>query len=543
MRNNYLLALLSSFILWFAWPPIPYTSFLLFIGFVPLLVAIENVIRSDYKKKGKKIFALAFLSCFVWNTASIYWVYNAMHAYLDAFTSLLIAMIPFALAPLLMAITFRLYYQMRKQNNILLSFMGLISFWIGYEYLHQSWELSFPWMTLGNGFAGFHQIIQWYSITGVYGGTLWIWIANCMAFLLYWQINQKLQVYANKRLSISLAAVIIIPALISLIWYSKYEEHVNPSEIVTVQPNIDPFAKWGSISPKAQLDILINLSQKVAKLNTEFFIWPETAISDSKGINEEEFRTYAQYNQVIDFLQPYHNGNVLSGIESYGIYADQKTATAKPVGNLFYDSFNAAVLVDGSSKLQFYHKSKLVPGAEKMPFGKILTLLTPLFAHFGGSTGGYGSQAEPSVFYSASGIGAAPVICYESIWGNYVAEYIQKGAQFIAVITNDGWWGNTSGKDQHLQYAKLRAIENRRWVVRSANTGISAFINQRGDIVQKSSWWTPTALSQEINLNEELTFYTKYSDFIVYFSFLTSLLSICLLIVRKNKLTKNSPIV
>src|SRR5690606_10854283 len=229
--------------------------------------------------------------------------------------------------------------------------------------------------------------------------------------------------------------------------------------------------------------------------------------------------------------EPYHNGNVLSGIESYQIYEDQKTLTARPYGNVFYDSFNAAVLVDGSSKLQFYHKSKLVPGAEKTPFGKSLAFMTPLFKHFGGTTGGYGSQEEPSVFYSASGIGAAPVICYESIWGNYVADYIKKGAQFIAVITNDGWWGDTSGKDQnmkkraqsmafitndgwwedtsgkdqHLQYAKLRAIENRRWVVRSANTGISGFINQRGDIVQKSSWWVPTALSQEINLNEDLT--------------------------------------
>src|SRR5690606_25296337 len=146
----------------------------------------------------------------------------------------------------------------------------------------------------------------------------------------------------------------------------------------------------------------------------------------------------------------------------------------------------------------------------------------------------YGSQEEPSVFYSASGIGVAPVICYESIWGNYVAEFIKKGAQFIAVTTNDGWWGNTSGKDQHLLYAKLRAIENRRWVVRSANTGISAFINQRGDIVQKSTWWTPTALSQEINLNEELTFYTRSGDLIVYLCLLTGLISIGLIFVRKR---------
>ena len=97
-----------------------------------------------------------------------------------------------------------------------------------------------------------------------------------------------------------------------------------------------------------------------------------------------------------------------------------------------------------------------------------------------------------------------------------MAEAVSKGAQFIAVITNDGWWGNTSGKDQHLDYARLRAIENRRWVARSANTGISAFINQRGDVVQQTEWWKEAVIKQDINLNSELTFYTKHQDWIVY---------------------------
>lgn len=127
------------------------------------------------------------------------------------------------------------------------------------------------------------------------------------------------------------------------------------------------------------------------------------------------------------------------------------------------------------------------------------------------------------------------MICYESIWGDYVAEYARQGAQFIAIVTNDGWWGNTSGKDQHLQYAKLRAIENRRWVARSANTGISGFINQRGDIVQKTTWWQPDALTQEINLNEELTFYTKHGDLLIYIVLVSSLFSLLLIIIPKRK--------
>lgn len=538
MKQNYLLALLSAILLWFAWPPIPYSSTLLLIGFIPLLVAIENVMRGDYSKKGQKIFTLSFLTGFVWNTASIYWVFNAMNAFLPTVASLLIALIPFSLAPLLMASVFRLYYQLRKKNGIWISFIGLISLWIGYEYLHQSWSLSFPWMTLGNGFANFHQIIQWYSYTGVYGGTLWIFITNILGFLIYWQYKAEIAILSQRLLSCILAAVVIIPIAISAYMYYSYEEHINPSEVVVVQPNIDPYQKFGSISPAEQIDNLLHLSQSVAKQNTEFFIWPETAISEKGGINEEEFRSYPSYQRIEVFLQKYYNGNVVSGIESYAVYPDQKTLTARPYGNVFIESYNGSTLIDGTSKLQFYHKSKLVPGVEQMPFGKALAFMKPLFEHFGGTTGGYGSDPEPKVFYSQSGIGVAPVICYESIWGNYVAQYVKKGAQFIAIVTNDGWWKDTSGKDQHLAYAKLRAIENRRWVARSANTGISGFINQRGDIVQHTKWWTPTALAQEINLNEEITFYTQSGDYIVILAFVGCLLSLGMIIFSSKKRAK-----
>ncbi len=540
MKQNYLLALLSAFLLWFAWPPIPYTSLILLIAFVPLLIAIENVMRGNYVKKGAKIFGLAFLTGFVWNTASIYWVFNAMNAYLPTIPSILIALIPFSLAPLLMATAFRLYYELRKNNGIALSFIGLVSLWIGYEYLHQSWSLSFPWMTLGNGFSNFHQIIQWYSITGVYGGSLWIFSSNILAFLIIWQYKERISVLPQRILICLLTSIILFPTTISVFMYKTYEEHINPSEIVVIQPNIDPYQKFGSISPAEQLNNLLSLSSSVAKPNTEFFIWPETAISEQGGINEDEFRAYPSYQRIADFLQQYHNGNILSGIESYAVFTDQRTLTARPYGNVFIDSYNGSTLIDGSSKLQFYHKSKLVPGVEQLPFGNILSFMKPLFQHFGGTTGGYGSDPEPKVFYSQSGIGAAPVICYESIWGDHVAESVSKGAQFIAIVTNDGWWKDSSGKDQHLAYAKLRAIENRRWVARSANTGISGFINQKGDIVQQTKWWTADALAQEINLNEEMTFYTKSGDYIVFLALIGCIMSVFVILFPRRKRPTNT---
>ncbi|WP_090605423.1 apolipoprotein N-acyltransferase [Parapedobacter koreensis] len=516
MKKNYLLALLSAFLLWLAWPPIPYTAPLLWVAFVPLLLALETIMRSDYRKKGTKVFLLSGLTGLLWNTASIYWVFNAMNAVMPVYVAMFVALIPFGLSAVLMAFAFRLYYQLRKRYAIGWSFAGLVCFWIAYEYLHQTWDLAFPWMTLGNGFADTHQLVQWYEYTGVYGGTVWIWATNILAFLVVLSAKDGFAPAHRRKLSAALAALIVVPSAWSLYRYATYEEYENPSNVVVAQPNVDPYGKFSFITPEAQLDNLIRLSESVAQPNTEFFVWPETAIAAQGGYNEEDFLRHPFFPRIQAFLTAYRNGNILSGIESYLIYSSPETPTAREYNGIYYDAFNAAVLIENSPKLQFYHKSKLVAGVEQFPFGGALAFMKPLFKAFGGTTGGYGRQDKPSVFYSQSGIGAAPVICYESIWGDYVAQYVKQGAQFIAVVTNDGWWGNTSGKDQHLAYAKLRAIETRRWVARSANTGISAFINQRGDVVQQTTWWVPAALKQDINLNEEITFYVTAGDYLAY---------------------------
>ncbi|WP_411273771.1 apolipoprotein N-acyltransferase [Daejeonella sp.] len=514
MKQNYLLALFSAFLLWLAWPPIPFTSLILLVGLVPVLLAVENIINSDYKQKGKLVFRTAFLCFVIWNTACIYWVINSLMAVMPTWMALFVAIIPFGLGSLLMAIAFWLYYRLRRITTKFLSYAGLICFWIGYEYLHQTWDLAFPWMNLGNGFAQSHYLVQWYEYTGVYGGTYWVLMSNILVFETYLAFKAKDTQKRKYMLASRSIAHAVLPVLLSLLIYFNYNEKSNPANIVVVQPNIDPYEKYGSLNTSKQIERMIRLSDSLGQSNTEYFIWPETAISQKT--DEAAIRTESNFIRIQSFLSKYKNGNLLSGIESFTLYDTQKTTTARFDGSqrLYFDVFNAAVLIENSPKVQFYHKSKLVPGVEQTPFSNTMSFLKPAFEAFGGSAGSYGKQDEPSVFYSQSGIGAAPVICYESIWGEYVADYVKKDAQFIAIITNDGWWGNTSGKDQHLQYAKLRAIETRRWVARSANTGISAFINQRGDITQQTKWWVPAALKADINLNDELTFYVKHGDYI-----------------------------
>ena len=519
MKKNILLSAFSGLMLWIAWPPTPYTTFFLFIAFVPMLLAMENIIQSESVKKGKKIFWTTFLGFTIWNILSIYWVYNALKQGGPA--AIPVTIVPYTLAPLLMSACCWFYYRLRRVTKRNIAYFGLVCFWIGYEYLNQNWDLNFPWMTLGNGFAASHRWVQWYEYTGVYGGTLWIWVVNILAFIIYTDLHKPRSRTARTRSRTIMrpppGLILLLPIAISLYRYRTYKEQINPSNIVVAQPNIDPYLKEGAISAHEQIDILTHISDSIGQRNTEFFIWPETAIDDPQGLNEDHVRSSPYFAQVQSFLSKYKNGNVLTGSQDIKIYNSRKTNTASPYdpqGNQFYDAFNAAINIENSAEVQFYHKSKLVPAVEAMPFGNALSFLKPVFEHLGGAIGTYGSQDEPGVFYSQSGIGVTPVICFESVWGEWIANSVHKGGQFIAIITNDGWWENTSGKDEHLDYAKLRAIETRRWVCRSANTGISAFINQRGDMVQQTKWWTKTAIKQDINLNSDLTFYVLHGDYI-----------------------------
>jgi apolipoprotein N-acyltransferase len=531
-KQTYLLALVSAFIMWLAWPPIPFTAPLLFIGLVPLMLALNAIHNDDQPKKGKRIFLTAGLTFLLWNTSCIYWVYNSIVAYNNPVVSLLVSLIPYGLGALLMTFAFWLYHRLRQVTTKWTAYVGLICFYIGMEYLHQCWDLSFPWMNLGNGFAAMHQLVQWYEYTGVYGGTFWILLSNILAFEA-WQAYKSKKGYLAWRPGLLWLVLVILPVVISLSRYYRYEEKSMPINVVTVQPNVDPYHKLGDIPVAEQISNLIELSDSIAQPNTEYFLWPETAVPSY--IKEDQIRNSQEYATLKKFISKYKNGNLITGIETENIYNERKTLSAKydEQSNLYYDNYNAAVQIENSENVQFYHKSKLVPGVEQMPFPTALAFLAPIFSELGGSVGGYGWQENPAVFYSQNGVGVDPVICYESIWGDWVRRSVKDGAQFVAIITNDAWWGNTSGKEQHLLYAKLRAIETRRWVVRSANTGISGFINQRGDIVKRSAWWTRTALKADINLNDELSFYVKNGDIIAVLGSFIGLL-MALVIPLKN---------
>lgn len=243
---------------------------------------------------------------------------------------------------------------------------------------------------------------------------------------------------------------------------------------------------------------------------------PETFTND---VILNDINQSATYRRIASFLQDYPNVNVLFGASSYE-YLDAPTLTSRTLRDgTPLESHNSAIITDGTWRNQIFHKSKLVVGVEMVPYPGLFIRLDNLL---GGVMGRNIGQGEISLLdcksYDSTGNVTASIpigcaICYESVYGEYCTEYVNKGAKALAVITNDAWWGDTPGYKQHLSYSSLRAIETRRDIIRCANTGISAIINQRGQIVEKTSWWESDVLRGKINLNDKQTWFVRNGDF------------------------------
>ncbi|BDC97755.1 apolipoprotein N-acyltransferase [Persicobacter psychrovividus] len=507
-----LLSGVSGLFFWLAWPDMPLT-FLLFFIFVPVFAIRQNLIDRKVEKVGRKFFGWAYLTVLLWNITTTWWVGYATAVGAGAML---------LTNSLLMTLPLMGYHFVRKRMPAFFSYLSFVIFWLTFENIHLNWGLSWPWLNLGNGFADYYKWIQWYSVTGVGGGTLWILLLNIAFYQILFQFDA---IYKGifRWLSLSYLTLfgIGLPVGISYWMYNTYTEQGEEVEFVVMQPNIDPytekFANTEHFIPFAeQLNRFITLSEEKITDSTAFLLWPESALD--KLFLQKDFNNYSEGRRIFQFKKSHPDLNLLTGLTTYVRYEQAKekpTVTArfrKDVG--YYDVYNAGLFVSDQMKESFYHKSKLVPGVEATPYPWLFDFLTQTVFNMGGTTGNYGVQKERTVFYSKDSIGIAPSICYESIYGDFMASYVRNGANFITIITNDGWWKDTPGHRQHLDYARLRAIENRRSVARSANTGTSAFINQRGDVSQPTKYWTQAVIKEKLHANKALTFYTKNGDYI-----------------------------
>lgn len=524
--RRYFLAALATGALWAAaWPAIGRITPLAFLAWVPLLLAEERFANTPRGERPRHFMPFVMLALLVWNLCTTWWLYGVSE---DEGVKLFTLIGPNVGNVLVMSVPWALMRRVRVWWGGRAARAALVVLWLAFERFHMNWDLSWPWLTLGNVFAEHTSWVQWYELTGHLGGTVWVWCAN-LAVLRWVQASAARS--TSLRPALIAAAVIALPVTASLVRYTTFREAGEPVEVVVVQPDVDPYTeKFGGLDPMVQLDRMLAQADPVITPHTALVIFPETAMQEDTRLDPEMgMRTWGLWENDLDrsrsvprirtFLARHPGTAVLSGMASRYLYARGAKApvSAVPIRNSDrkYESYNAALLVRPDGSFEPYHKSKLVPGVELMPFEEVVGPLGEWAIDLGGTTGSMGTQKEREVLSTTDGrVKAAPIICYESIYGDHVAAHVRNGATILTVMTNDGWWGATPGYKQHLAYGRLRAVETRRDMARSANTGISAIIDQRGDIVRSTEWWVPATIRATLHARTDLTFFVRYGDLI-----------------------------
>lgn len=511
-----ILSLISAILLSISWPTygIP---FFIFFALVPLLMVEHDISKfSGIKNKGSLIFGLSYICFLIWNIVTTGWLYGSKNP--DGTHSLFAVAVPVILNSLFYSFIFQLYHWYKNAQGTYWGLTFFVAIWMCFEKFHLSWELTWPWLNLGNVFADYPKIIQWYDTLGATGGSFWILLINVYAFytLRIWEAGRK-----RKSLIINSSVLVIaiaVPMMISLVKYNNFDEKpIGSVNVLMLQPELDPYTEKYSKDSLTILNDLLTLAETNSKGQIDYYIGPETSIPGFGSISENGFEQSMLLNTVKGFLSRHPKSVFATGISSHRFYTDEneKSETAYQTSEgMYVDSYNSAVQIIPNQKVEVYHKGKLVPGVEIFPYINVLKpLLGDAMLNLGGTTASLGVDKKRTAFGNPYNPGKlAPIICYESIYGEFVTDYVKEGANFLAIMTNDSWWGVTQGHQQLMAYARLRAIETRREIARAANSGISAHINARGDVLADTLYGDKTTLFAKVNLYEGLTFYTRAGD-------------------------------
>ena len=516
-RVSFIILSLASAVLLSAGFLFPHCGGFALIGFVPLLWMDRIASRDGIRH----FFWWHYLTFVLWNFFTTFWVCNATFAGGVA-ASLINA--------LEMSVIWALFRLAKRYLKGSLPYVFLAALWIAWERAYYSAEVSWPWLTLGNAFARSTTCVQWYEVTGTLGGSLWVWVCNLAVFALSAALQEGRWNSFNKfARSAAIAGTVLAfagPLTASWIRYATYEPVCEGTiDAVAFQPNFNPYEKFESMTQAQQNAVLVDQMTRSMQgrdsLSPLLFVAPETFISQVV-LNSLVSNTDLHTLRSALAMRP--GTNLIVGADTYQFIsgAQAPSYTARPAGvGRWLESYNSAFMMDSTPRVEIYHKSRLVVGTEKMPWPRLFSKIEKAL---GGNIMGHCiGQEEVSLLNfiplckdfrqeQQDRIPLGCAVCYESVYPEYFASYVAAGAKAMAVITNDAWWGDTPGYLQHLSYSSLRAIETRRDIVRSANTGVSAFINQRGDVVSRTPWWTRTSLDGTLSLSSTLTPYVRMGD-------------------------------
>ena len=527
-RTIVMLSLAASFVLLMSLPfLVTGCGPLALVGFVPLL-CMERIASET----GMKRFWWWHYGSFVaWNAVTTFWVCNATVG------GGVFAILANALQ---MSLVFGLFRWAKRRIKGVVPYLFLAASWIAWEkYYLTVAQISWPWLVLGNAFADSTALVQWYEVTGTLGGSLWVWASSLALFGLMVSVSDgRFRTRWNgKARAAALAGTVLVlfgPMVWSFAVGARFEETDDPLQVVIGQPDFDPYNKFGGMTQDQQNEVLLDqFAQGLEGLEGPVLLMgPETFTPDVFCNDVPSGSTFLRFQS---FLQEHADAEILFGASSWTRYeqAERPSANARKLRDgIWYETHNSAIILDSSGRYDLYQKSKLVPGVEMLPYASVLGPIDDKL--LGGVAGRCVGQKEVSNLTFGGNIPVGCAICYESVYGEHCAKYVRKGARLLTVITNDAWWGDTPGYRQHLNYSRLRAIETRRDIARCANTGISAFIDQKGRIRERTAWWEPAVLMGTVNLNDRETFFVRTGDVVGRLSVLLFVLLFAAALIRKH---------
>jgi apolipoprotein N-acyltransferase len=518
--------LLSGLLLGIAFPTYPsvHGEMLAWIALSPLLLSLEH------EKRFVFLFRNVFLTMLLFCLISLWWVGIAT---LPGGILTVIAQSFFLTIPLL------IFFVFRQRGGYRFALFSLPFVWTGWEWAYMQQDLSLGWLTLGNTQANLVRMVQYADLTGVWGVSFWLLWFNVLTVLM---VKERGNVRKTAVIAFVLALMIAAPLVYSASVFSREEQqNAGPTvKVAIVQPNIDPYDKWKSLDPAETMRLYFRMTgNAVALERPDLVLWPETALPFY--ILDQQ---YDGYMISLRHLLAQWNVSLLTGFSD--IVFQPPTLASRERGNMrfdqatrkYYETYNASMLLDPEGGApQIYHKIRLVPFAERVPYMDYFPWLERFtFSLAGIRSWGRGADTTIMQFRNSKGVQVktANIICYESIFPGLVAQFVRKGAQFLTLVTNDGWYATSYGPYQHAAIGRLRCIENRRSMARCANTGITLFYDRYGRSYAEIPWWERRTLTADISLNSELSWYTRFPDLLPRLSVIVSLCLACYAAFRKT---------
>ncbi len=369
--------------------------------------------------------------------------------------------------------------------------------WVATEWLRATIGFAFPWVFLGASQARVLPLVQSASVVGVYGLS-WI-VALVSAAAAAVTLSQR-RVHLWGAAAVAAFLVIIVLGGAMRLRASALLREGTVFRVGLVQGDVEQDQKWNPAYRDPILDRHLQLSRQALGLGANLVIWPESSTPfyfDVDAALAAPFRRLAAQART-PFL----------------IGTDE--IERRPSGDRYY---NSAVLLGADGRTHgSYRKMQLVPFGEYVPLKRALFFVGPLVE----AVSDFSPGADPRVFDVGDGHRVSVAICYESVYPWIDRAFVQGGSELLATITNDAWFGHSSAAYQHFDQGAIRAVEEGRYVVRAANTGISGAVDPYGRVLAATPLFEPAAIAVDVRLLDGRTFYSRFGDLIVWLSLMVS---------------------